>query len=258
MVATPQVPETNKAVAGGVTTTDAAPKELLSIPGYLSFANKIAIGLVKAFLLAYYGDRPYARFAALETIARVPYFSYTSVLHLYETLGWHKKKQYIQLHFAESWNELHHLLIMEELGGSKEFSDRIVAQVIAIAYYWIVVLAYMIAPAYAYNLNKNVESHAYDTYNAFLNDNEAMLKKEPAPQVAKDYYERGDLTLFDAFHSYQLDANGAKTENSRRPTITNLYDVFYNIREDEKEHCETMVRLEDEVLNGSLLEKPKE
>ena len=31
-----------------------------------------------------YGDRHYARFYALETIARVPYFAYTSVLHLYE------------------------------------------------------------------------------------------------------------------------------------------------------------------------------
>lgn len=35
-------------------------------------------------LVSVYGDRHYARFHALETIARVPYFAYTSVLHLYE------------------------------------------------------------------------------------------------------------------------------------------------------------------------------
>lgn len=35
-----------------------------------------------------YKKRPYARFYVLETVARVPYFSYLSVLHLYETLGY--------------------------------------------------------------------------------------------------------------------------------------------------------------------------
>lgn len=38
-------------------------------------------------MVQYYGDRTYARFYALETIARVPYFGYLCVLHLYETLG---------------------------------------------------------------------------------------------------------------------------------------------------------------------------
>lgn len=38
-------------------------------------------------MVRYYGERTYARFYALETIARVPYFGYLCVLHLYETLG---------------------------------------------------------------------------------------------------------------------------------------------------------------------------
>eukprot|EP00249_Psilotum_nudum_P015947 c25592_g1_i2 orf=1153-2136(-) len=33
-------------------------------------------------------DRPIQRFWFLETVARMPYFSYISMLHLYETLGW--------------------------------------------------------------------------------------------------------------------------------------------------------------------------
>ena len=90
--------------------------------------NKVSVELVKGLLFLYYGDRHYARFAALETIARVPYFSYTSVLHLFETCGWFRKKEYIKMHFAESWNELHHLLIMESLGGTDRFGDRFVAQ----------------------------------------------------------------------------------------------------------------------------------
>ncbi|VAH38466.1 unnamed protein product [Triticum turgidum subsp. durum] len=60
-----------------------------------------------------YRDRDYARFFVLETIARVPYFAFISVLHLYETFGWSRRADNIKVHFAESMNEFHHLLIME-------------------------------------------------------------------------------------------------------------------------------------------------
>lgn len=36
---------------------------------------------------ALYKDKPYQRFFVLETVARVPYFSYISCLHYLETIG---------------------------------------------------------------------------------------------------------------------------------------------------------------------------
>ena len=87
------------------------------IPLFVSTLNKNVVTYVKDAMTQLYGDRYYARFAALEIIARVPYFSYTSVLHLYETLGLRGNKEKMKVHFAESWNEMHHLLIMEDLGG---------------------------------------------------------------------------------------------------------------------------------------------
>lgn len=56
------------------------------------------------------------RFWILETVARMPYFAILSVLHLYETFGWWHASELRKVHFAEDWNELHHLLIMESLG----------------------------------------------------------------------------------------------------------------------------------------------
>ncbi len=57
-----------------------------------------------------------------------------SVLHFYETMGWHRKANWIKVHFAEADNELHHLLIMEALGGNDNFADRFFAEHAAVCH----------------------------------------------------------------------------------------------------------------------------
>merc|ERR1712181_17329 len=137
-------------------------------------------------------------------IARVPYFSYLSVLHLYETLGIWRKAKYLKLHFAESWNEMHHLLIMEELGGNDRFFDRFLAQHIAFGYYAVVIILYLINPVEAYNLNEDVEEHAFTTYDTFLKENSVLLKSLPAPKAAIQYYVEGDMYMFDEFQTAEI------------------------------------------------------
>lgn len=204
--------------------------------------NRNTVGLIKKVIFdtLYSGEnRDYARFYALETIAREPYFSYLSALHMYETLGWWRKANYLKIHFAESWNELHHLLIMEELGGSDLWIDRFVAQHIALAYYWIVLFMYLFNPTLAYNLNEMVEEHAFLTYDQFLKEKGEELKKIPAPVAAKEYYRDGDLYMFDEFQT--------GTCEPRRPKCDTLYDTFVNIRDDEKQHMNTMIHLQADL-----------
>ena len=51
-----------------------------------------------------FDGRPLARFWFLETVARMPYLSYVSMLHLYETLGWWRRSaETKRVHFAEEW-----------------------------------------------------------------------------------------------------------------------------------------------------------
>ncbi|XP_072967066.1 ubiquinol oxidase 4, chloroplastic/chromoplastic [Typha angustifolia] len=195
--------------------------------------NVFLTDIVIKILDALYHDRHYARFFVLETIARVPYFSFISVLHMYESFGWWRRADYLKVHFAESWNELHHLLIMEELGGNSYWFDRFLAQHIAIFYYFMTVVMYALSPRMAYHFSECVERHAYSTYDKFLKLQGEELKKLPAPEVAIKYYMNEDLYLFDEFQT-------ARTPCSRRPNIENLYDVFVNIRDDEAEHCKTM------------------
>ncbi|XP_026395172.1 ubiquinol oxidase 4, chloroplastic/chromoplastic-like [Papaver somniferum] len=114
------------------------------------------------------------------------------VLHLYETFGWWRRADYLKVHFAESWNEMHHLLIMEELGGNSWWFDRFLAQHIAVFYYFMIVVMYMISPRMAYE-----------------------LKKRLASEVAVKYYIEGDLYLLDEFQT-------ARYPNSRRPKMENF------------------------------------
>ncbi|KAJ9566290.1 hypothetical protein OSB04_002256 [Centaurea solstitialis] len=182
---------------------------------------------------ALYHDRDYPRFFVLETIARVPYFAFMSVLHMYESFGWWRRSEYLKVHFAESWNEMHHLLIMEELGGNAWWFDRFLAQHIAIFYYFMTAFMYILSPRMAYHFSECVESHAFETYDKFIKAKGDELKKLPPSKVAVKYYTEGDLYLFDEFQT-------ARLPNTRRPVIENLYDVFMNIRDDEAEHCKTM------------------
>lgn len=201
--------------------------------------NRNTVDILKKIVDTIFAGRDYAHFFALETIARVPYFSYLVALHWYETIGMWRKAEYLQIHFAEDWNEMHHLLIMESLGGADKWLDRFLAQHVAFGYYLIVLGLYFWNPTMAYNLNERIEEHSYETYDHFLKVHEDELKRKPAPQVAKEYYRDGDLYMFDEFQT--------GTCHTRRPKIENLYDVFVAIRDDEAEHVKTMAALQTET-----------
>ena len=49
--------------------------------------NEGLVGATKGAIDALYEGRDFARFYVLETVARVPYFAYLSVMHLRETFG---------------------------------------------------------------------------------------------------------------------------------------------------------------------------
>ena len=61
------------------------------------------------------------------------------------------------MHFAEEWNELHHLMIMESLGGDQLWVDRFMAQHAAVFYYWLLIAFYSFSPQLAYMFSEMVE-----------------------------------------------------------------------------------------------------
>jgi len=200
-----------------------------------------------------------ARFFYLETVARMPYFSYITMLHLYETLGfWRRSADVKRIHFSQEWNEFNHLLIMESLGGDQSWWVRFLAQHSAIAYFLVLTALWALSPSLSYKFSELLESHAVDTYGQFLDENEALLKELPPSQAAIDYYALGVVDPL--FGEYQTTINIENGSQLRKPGINmrSLYDVFVAIRADEGDHVTTMKSCLDPtvaVLSPSLEKK---
>jgi len=201
--------------------------------------NKFIVDNVYDVICFFYDGNDYARFFVLETVARVPYFAYLSVMHLRETFGSRDPGDgdRMRTHYAEADNELHHLLIMESLGGNSSLFDRTLAQTMAFTYYWYVIGVYTFSEKAAYHLSELIEDHAYNTY---LTKNEALLKTLPVPDIARQYCELDNPYLFDKFCTVK---DGTDEMSTRRPELKTLYDVFVNVRNDEKEHWKTLCNL---------------
>eukprot|EP00798_Chlamydomonas_sp_ICE-L_P026993 gene26992-9008_t len=121
-----------------------------------AFVRAVYLSLC-VFLDVFYEGRPIQRFWFLETVARMPYFSYIAMLHLYETLGWWRAGAELRkVHFAEEWNEMHHLSIMESLGGDQFWIDRFFAQHSAVFYYIVLCILFLFAPSLAYNFSSEL------------------------------------------------------------------------------------------------------
>jgi ubiquinol oxidase len=133
-----------------------------------------------------------SRFLLLETVARMPYFSYIGMLHMYETLGfWRRSADVKRIHFAQELNEFRHLLIMESLGGDQLYWVRFMAQHSAIFYFLGLCLLFVISPSLSYQFSEWLETHAVNTYGQFVDENEELLKELPPSLAAVEYYVLG-------------------------------------------------------------------
>lgn len=181
---------------------------------------------ILSFLLENIYKQTYAKFYVLETIARIPYFSYLAVLHLYQSFGQHPALELLDLHYKETVNEEYHLMIMEELGGAEKWYNRWIAKFLGLLYYGAVFILYIISPASGYFLMEKVESFAAKSYTEFLDIKEGILKATKAEGFALKYYfsNKGRMTEIEEDKDF----------------VPTLFDVFTSIRNDELVHVSDM------------------
>lgn len=178
-----------------------------------------------------YGRKPsYQKFRAIEIIARVPYQSWVSVSYtLLTCFFWDEARAMSlskQAHFASEAqdNETMHVVVISTLTKAEVrigvFHHTVIPMIFGFFYFWMSYLLYFIRPILSYELNFLFEQHAYEAYDQFIRENETALRQKPLMNIFLDRYGR---------------------------TVSNQYDFFVSVRNDELIHRNTSLQMADSL-----------
>lgn len=173
-----------------------------------------------------YGKKPsYAKFKAVEVIARIPYQSWESVSYTLLTAFYGDEKYAIRLckmaafgRFAQD-NETMHVVVISDIVCKMKnegfFRHTLIPLLFSFFYFWVIYLVYLFSNRAALELNYLFESHAYAQYSEFLKREGEELKKRPVDSEFLRFYGR---------------------------TVRNEYELFESIRNDELIHRNRSIR----------------
>lgn len=191
---------------------------------YAEQLNTYKPGLVPAVLgwilvtmgNTFYGKKPsYLKFKAVEVVARIPYQSWESAAYTLLTAFYGNEKHAIRLckmaafgRFAQD-NETMHVVVITSLvrkmKGGDIFRHTLLPLLFCFFYFWAVYLLYMFSHRAALELNYLFESHAYNQYSLFLEQNEEMLRSKPICSDFLTFYGREAKSEYEFFASVRND-----------------------------------------------------
>lgn len=164
----------------------------------------------------FYGKKPsYLKFKAVEVIARIPYQSWESAAYTLLTAFYGNERHAIRLckmaafgRFAQD-NETMHVVVISSLvrkkGRDTFFLHTLVPILFSFFYFWVIYLLYMISHKAALELNYLFESHAYQQYSEFLEQEAETLRKTPVVSDFLDFYGRNVKNEYEFFESVRND-----------------------------------------------------
>lgn len=164
----------------------------------------------------FYGKKPsYLKFKAVEVIARIPYQSWESAAYTMLTAFYGNEKHAIRLcrmaafgRFAQD-NETMHVVVISSLvrkkGRDAFFRHTLVPLLFSFFYFWVIYLIYMFSHRAALELNYLFESHAYQQYQEFLEEEGESLRQLPIVSDFLDFYGRNVKNEYEFFELVRND-----------------------------------------------------
>lgn len=152
--------------------------------------------LFAAMDLVYGKGRTLEKFRVIEVVARVPYMAWESVAYVAMThTSRHTdfaRRVYDRVLVArlEQDNEQWHLLILEELtrdGRRGWLRGRIIPQVLAVLYYQLSWMMFVVSPKWSYRLNADFEDHAAHEYAHLVDENPDFEDRQFVSEFEGDY-----------------------------------------------------------------------
>jgi len=169
-------------------------------------------------------ERTLSKFKVLELVARVPYqtweqVAYIAITHMHSQIGLARRiYDRVQESREQQDNEQWHLLILEErIARSGKHENRLyyfwIPQAIALVYYHISWLLFVIRPAWSYRLNADFEDHAEHEYMYLVTEHPEWETTPFDSEFAADYGSFGSVA--DLFRQIGHDERFHKEESVR-------------------------------------------
>jgi ubiquinol oxidase len=163
-----------------------------------------------------YGARPsYGKFRAIEVVARIPYQSWESAAYTLLSGFFGNEKHAVRLckttafsRFAQD-NETMHVVVISHLARTQKnigwFRHTLLPILFSLFYFWAIYILYLVSHRAALELNYLFESHAYQQYSRFLEENEEELKHKPMMSDFLAFYGREAKSEYEFFEMVRND-----------------------------------------------------
>jgi hypothetical protein len=187
-----------------------------------------ARALFRGLDLFYGSRRTLEKFRVLELIARVPYqaweqAAYVATTHVHEqgALARRIHDRVLEAR-AQQDNELWHLFVLDELIAARcnalgRVRTTWLPQLIALAYYHLSWLLYVVSPASSYRLNADFEDHAEHEYATLVQEHPEWETVPFTSELAAEYGTFGSLA--DVFRQIGYDERVHKLESEAKIAV---------------------------------------
>lgn len=163
-----------------------------------------------------YGKKPgYAKFKAIEVIARIPYQSWEVASYTLLTGLYSNEARAIELTKTSQFsreaqdNETMHVVVISQIVKRLRcegfFRHVFIPLLFALFYFWTIYILYMLSRRSALELNYIFENHAYHQYSQFLLENGERLRDTGVYSDFLVYYGRNPRSEYELFESIRND-----------------------------------------------------
>lgn len=163
-----------------------------------------------------YGRKPsYAKFKAIEVIARIPYQSWEMGAYTILTAFYTNERRAIELTKLNAFsrmaqdNETMHVVVLSQivqrLRCQSFFRHTFIPFLFSFFYFWIVYILFLFSRRSALDLNYLFESHAYAQYSKFIENEGDRLRQTPVTSDFLAFYGRNVSNEYELFESIRND-----------------------------------------------------
>ncbi len=173
-------------------------------------------GILMGFGNLVYGERPsYAKFKAIEVVARIPYQSWEVAAYTLLSAMYGNEKRAIELTKLGAFarmahdNETMHVVVVTHIAKKHQcvgfFRHMLIPLLFAFFYFWAVFVLYLFSRRAALELNYLFEDHAFRQYSEFLETEGEALKKSALMSDFLTFYGREVRSEYEFFEGVRND-----------------------------------------------------